>query len=112
MDEYYEKRKALCGRNLFCQSVGAVSKGLSLVKKGARIFDVGSGSGRDACYFPQQGYQVPALEPSRNLCLEIPKVFSGEIVCSDIQKYQLTQRFDGISTSKSADGRYFLEFTE
>lgn len=52
------------------------------------------------------------LKSSRNLCLEIRKVFSGEVVCSDIQSYQLTQRFDGISTSKSADGRYFLEFTE
>lgn len=52
------------------------------------------------------------LKSSRNLCLEIRKVFSGEVVCSDIQSYQPTQRFDGISTSKSADGRYFLEFTE
>ena len=36
------------------------------------------------------------LKSSRNLCLEIRKVFSGEVVCSDIQSYQPTQRFDGI----------------
>ena len=48
----------------------------------------GSGSGRDACYFQNQGYQVTALEPSKNLCREIRKVFSGEIVCSDIQNYR------------------------
>ena len=69
---------------------------LPLLRKHARILDVGSGSGRDACYFQKKGYQVTALEPSKNLCREIRKVFSGEIVCSDIQSYQPDQRFDGI----------------
>ena len=57
---------------------------------------MGSGSGRDACYFQKQGYQVTALEPSKNLGREIRKVFSGEIVCSDIQSYQPMERYDGI----------------
>lgn len=37
-----------------------------------------------------------ALEPSKNLCQEIQKVFSGEIICSDIQSYRPDKRFDGI----------------
>lgn len=69
---------------------------LPLLKKGAKILDVGSGSGRDACYFQKPGYQVTALEPSKNLCKEIRKVFSGEIICSDIQNYQPKERYDGI----------------
>ena len=69
---------------------------LPLLKKGAKILDVGSGSGRDVCYFQKQGYQATALEPSKNLGREIRKVFSGEIVCSDIQSYQTTERYDGI----------------
>ena len=69
---------------------------LPLLREYARILDVGSGSGRDACYFQKKGYQVTALEPSKNLCREIRKVFSGEIVCSDIQSYQPDQRYDGI----------------
>ena len=69
---------------------------LPLLKEGARILDVGSGSGRDACYFQEQGYKVTALEPSKNLCMEIQKVFSGKIVCSDIQSYQPEERYDGI----------------
>lgn len=124
---------------------------LPLVREQARILDVGSGSGRDACYFQKKGYQVTALEPSKNLCREIRKVFSGKIVCSDIQSYQPEQRFDGIwacasflhlqekevlsffekinlclndngiiylsgkngiPTGETADGRFFLEFTE
>ena len=69
---------------------------LPLLKKGAKILDVGSGSGRDACYFQKHGYQVTALEPSKNLCKEIRKVFSGEIICSDIQNYQPKERYAGI----------------
>ena len=69
---------------------------LPLLKKGAKILDVGSGSGRDACYFQKHGYQVTALEPSKNLCKEIRKVFSGEIICSDIQNYRPKERYDGI----------------
>ena len=69
---------------------------LPLLKKGAKILDVGSGSGRDACYFQKQGYQVTALEPSKNLCREIRKVFSREIVCSEVQNYRPTERYDGI----------------
>ena len=61
---------------------------LPLLKKGARILDVGSGSGRDACCFQRLGYQVTALEPSGNLCREIRRVFPGEIVCSNIQNYR------------------------
>lgn len=57
---------------------------------------MGSGSGRDAYYFQKHGYQVTALEPSKNLCREIRKVFSGEIVCSDIQNYQPMEQYDGI----------------
>ena len=57
---------------------------------------MGSGSGRDVCYFQKQGYQATALEPSKNLCREIRKVFSGEIVCSDIQDYRPAERYDGI----------------
>ncbi len=67
-----------------------------MLKNRAKILDVGSGSGRDACYFQKHGYQVTALEPSKNLCREIRKVFSGEIVCSDIQSYQPIERYDGI----------------
>ena len=69
---------------------------LPLLKKRAKILDVGSGSGRDAYYFQRHGYEVTALEPSKNLCREIREGFSGEIVCSDIQSYQPTERYDGI----------------
>lgn len=152
MCEYYEMNAKRYAKETFSADMSEQYKRfLPLLGERARILDVGSGSGRDACYFQNHGYQVTALEPSKNLCKEIRKVFSGEIVCSDIQSYLPDQRFDGIwacasllhlqekeiyhffekidlylndngivylsgkngfPTGETADGRYFLEFTE
>ena len=97
MCEYYEINAKQYAQATFSADMSEqYTRFLPLLRKHARILDVGSGSGRDACYFQKKGYQVTALEPSKNLCREIRKVFSGEIVCSDIQSYQPDQRFDGI----------------
>lgn len=97
MGNYYENNAERYAAETFSADMSEQYQSfLSLLKKGAKILDVGSGSGRDACYFQKQGYQVTALEPSKNLGREIRKVFSGEIVCSDIQNYRPTERYDGI----------------
>ena len=152
MCNYYESNAEHYAAETFSADMSEqYQRFLPLLKKGAKILDVGSGSGRDACYFQKHGYQVTALEPSKNLCKEIRKVFSGEIICSDIQNYRPKERYDGIwacaslihlqeeeilrffekidlylndngvvyvsgkngiPTGETADGRYFLEFTE
>ena len=97
MCNYYESNaEHYAAETIYADMSEQYQSVLPLLKKGAKILDVGSGSGRDACYFQKQGYQVTALEPSKNLGREIRKVFSGEIVCSDIQSYQPTERYDGI----------------
>lgn len=97
MSNYYESNAERYAAETFSADMSEqYQRFLPLLKKGAKILDVGSGSGRDACYFKKQGYQVTALEPSKNLCREIRKVFPGEIVCSDIQNYRSTERYDGI----------------
>ena len=97
MGNYYENNAERYAAETFSADMSKqYQRFLPLLKNGGKILDVGSGSGRDACYFQKQGYQVTALEPSKNLSREIRKVFSGEIVCSDIQSYQPTERYDGI----------------
>ncbi len=97
MSNYYESNaERYAAETFFADMSEQYQRFRLLLKKGAKILDVGSGSGRDACYFQKQGYQVTALEPSKNLCREIRKVFSGEIVCSNIQNYRPTERYDGI----------------
>lgn len=97
MCNYYESNAERYAAETFSADMSEQYQNfLPLLKNGAKILDVGSGSGRDACYFQKYGYQVTALEPSKNLCREIQKVFSGEIICSDIQNYRPEERYDGI----------------
>lgn len=97
MCNYYENNAKRYAAETFSADMSEQYQSfLPLLKNGAKILDVGSGSGRDACYFQKQGYQVTALEPSKNLCKEIRRIFSGEIICSDIQSYQPVERYDGI----------------
>lgn len=97
MCNYYERNaERYAAETFFADMSEQYQRFLLLLKKGGKILDVGSGSGRDACYFQKHGYQVTALEPSKNLCREIQKVFSGEIICSDIQNYQPLELYDGI----------------
>ena len=97
MCNYYESNAEHYAAETFSADMSEqYQRFLPLLKNEAKILDVGSGSGRDACYFQKHGYQVTALEPSKNLCREIRKVFSGEIICSDIQNYRPKERYDGI----------------
>lgn len=97
MSNYYESNAERYAAETLSEDMSEqYQRFLPLLKDGVKLLDVGSGSGRDACYFQKQGYQVTALEPSKNLCREIRKVFSGEIMCSDIQNYQPAERYDGI----------------
>ena len=97
MYNYYETNAERYAAETFSADMSEqYNRFLPLLKEGARILDVGSGSGRDACFFQSRGYQVTALEPSGNLCREIGKVFPGEIVCSDIQNYRPEEWYEGI----------------
>ncbi|MBM6751642.1 class I SAM-dependent methyltransferase [Mediterraneibacter glycyrrhizinilyticus] len=97
MSEYYEiNAKQYAAATFSADMSEQYRRFLPLLKEGVRILDVGSGSGRDACCFQKMGYQVTALEPSKNLCREIRKVFPGEVICSDIQNYRPRERYDGI----------------
>lgn len=116
MCEYYEINAKQYAEATFSADMSEqYQRFLLLLKEGATILDIGSGSGRDACYFQKMGYQVTALEPSTHLCKEIQKVFSGTIVCSDIQHYLPDQQFDGIWACASflhLQGKEILDFLE
>lgn len=57
MDEYYkENAKRYAEENFSTDPSEQYQRFLPLLKEGARILDVESGSGLDVCYFPQQRY--------------------------------------------------------
>ena len=62
MCEYYEMNAKQYAQATFSADMSEQYKRfLPLLGERARILDVGSGSGRDACYFQNHGYQVTAL---------------------------------------------------
>ena len=76
MSNYYESNAERYASETFSADMSEqYQRFLPLLKKRAKILDVGSGSGRDAFYFQKHGYQVTALEASKNLGREIRKVF-------------------------------------
>ena len=66
------------------------------LKAGARILDVGCGSGRDSKYFSSKGYSIDAIEPSPEL-VKIATSWSGVAVkLGSVQDLTAIGKYDGI----------------
>lgn len=51
---------------------------------GAKILDLGCGSGRDAKYFLEHGYQVNAIDGSSELCALATEYTGIPVKCPDV----------------------------
>ena len=72
MGNYYENNAERYAAETFSADMSEQYQSfLPLLKKRAKILDVGSGSGRDAYYFQRHVYEVTALDPSKDLCRQI-----------------------------------------
>ena len=68
----------------------------SYVRSGGRILDLGCGSGRDSKAFLNMGYEVVAIDGSRELCRLASKYLGQEVIWSTFQEYEPEGEFDGI----------------
>ena len=69
---------------------------LSVLPPGARIMDLGCGSGRDSRYFIEKGFTVDALDASKELC-KLAQQFTGiPVQCCTIQEWEPERSYDGI----------------
>ena len=67
--EYYDKNAAaFVGSTINADVTDLYKPFEELIPPGARILDLGCGSGRDSKYFVQHGYDVLALDPSPAMC--------------------------------------------
>ena len=69
---------------------------LKLLDKGSLVLDFGCGSGRDTKYFLEHGYQVDAIDGSKELC-KIASEYTGITVKQMLfQELNETEKYDGI----------------
>ena len=63
---------------------------------GAHILDLGCGSGRDAKYFLDQGYEVTAIDGSEKLCKKASALTGIEVRNILFQNLDYIEEFDGV----------------
>ena len=69
---------------------------LKHIPKGGYILDLGCGSGRDSLEFIKQGYNVTAVDGSKELSIAASKLIGQQVICSKFEELKLTEKFHGI----------------
>ena len=64
--------------------------------KGAILLDCGCGSGRDTKYFLEKGYEVTAIDGSKELCMKAGKLTGIDIKHMFFKDINFYNKFDGI----------------
>lgn len=95
-DDYYKANKATTNVSLFAQSIFEKY----LAGKTGKVLELGCGNGRDSRFFLSKGYDVTAIDASRNAIAELQKEFVGEekaaFFCGDFvnEKSIYIERYD------------------
>ena len=69
---------------------------LKLVPKGGKILDLGCGSGRDSMNFMKLGYEVTAVDGSKELAKKASVLLGNEVILSTFEELELKEKFHGI----------------
>ena len=95
--EYYNKN----AQEYFNSTVGADMDDqhevfMKFVKRAGRILDFGCGSGRDAKFFKEKGYDVVALDGSEEMC-KLARAYTGlDVRCERFEDFHDIDCYDGI----------------
>ena len=69
---------------------------LKLLPKGGKILDLGCGSGRDSMNFMKLGYEVTAVDGSKELAKRASVLLGKEVIVSTFEELELKEKFHGI----------------
>ena len=67
---------------------------LKHIPKGSNILDLGCGSGRDSLEFIKRGYNITAVDGSKELSIAASKIIGQEVICSKFEELKLTEISD------------------
>ena len=95
--EYYNKNsKDYFNSTVNVDMISSYKDFLGLLPQGAKILDLGCGSGRDSLQFMKLGYDVTAVDGSLELAKRAAKLLGKEVIVSSFEELQLEDKYDGI----------------
>ena len=97
MIDYYNKNaEAFCENTVNADMSSQYNMFEKYLFEGARILDLGCGSGRDTKYFIEQGYLVEAIDGSEELCRRASELTGIEVKNIRFQDIGYSNEFDGV----------------
>ena len=132
---YYDKNASEYYNLTFEMSMeDIIEEFLKLIPADSAILDLGCGSGRDSLYFLEEGFDVTAIDGSKQMCelaeieigqdvvhhmmfdeLEFEDVFDGVWACASllhVKKTEINGIIDKISKSLVKDGVIYMSFKQ
>ena len=95
--EYYNKHaNTFFDGTISADLKNTQDKFLSLLPSKGLILDFGCGSGRDTLYFLQKGFQVDAIDGSKELCILASKLTGLPVQQMLFQELEESDRYDGV----------------
>ena len=94
---YYEENgAAFVEGSVHADMSGAYAHFLPRLPAGARILDLGCGSGRDSLEFLRRGYRVVSADGSSAMCAYAQKLTGQEVLCLRFEELDFRAEFDGV----------------
>ena len=96
LDYYNKNSEEYFNSTLNVDMTNTYKEFLKLVPEGGKILDLGCGSGRDSMNFMKLGYEVTAVDGSKELAKKASALLGKEVIASTFEELELKETFHGI----------------
>lgn len=96
LDYYNKNSEEYFNSTLNVDMTNTYKEFLKLVPEGGKILDLGCGSGRDSMNFMKLGYEVIAVDGSKELAKRASVLLGKEVIVSTFEELELKEKFHGI----------------
>ncbi|CDB16114.1 methyltransferase type 11 [Clostridium sp. CAG:221] len=96
LDYYNKNSEEYFNSTLNVDMTNTYKEFLKLVPEGGKILDLGCGSGRDSMNFMKLGYEVTAVDGSKELAKKASALLGKEVIASTFEELELKEKFHGI----------------
>ena len=96
LDYYNKNSEEYFNSTLNVDMTNTYKEFLKLVPEGGKILDLGCGSGRDSMNFMKLGYEVTAVDGSKELAKKASVLLGKEVIVYTFEELELKEKFHGI----------------